>query len=58
MLFSLGFYSFDSSFKIFTKNHPPKMKSGFVVLSNHTSPIDVFYFAYLMSPIFTKIFIN
>lgn len=34
------------------------MKSGFIILSNHTSPIDIFYFAYLMSPIFTKIFIN
>lgn len=59
ILILLGFYRFESSFKIFTKSNPPKkMKSGFIILSNHTSPIDIFYFMYLNSPIFNKIFIK
>ena len=59
ILLLLGFYRFESTFKIFTKSNPPKkMKSGFIILSNHTSPIDIFYFMYLNSPIFNKIFIK
>ncbi|EAR98330.1 acyltransferase (macronuclear) [Tetrahymena thermophila SB210] len=63
ILFLMGFYKFKTSFKILSKegsnkSPPPKMNSGFIVLANHTSPVDYIYMTYLMSPIFSKQYIS
>ena len=50
MLFLLGFFDIDG----FPKKIPP-MGSGHLILSPHTSPIDLLVLNYLASPIYAKV---
>lgn len=54
ILSCFGVYSPQSSFRLGTKKQPKDFNSS-LILANHTSPIDIFYLSYLVSPQFTKL---
>eukprot|EP01017_Pseudomicrothorax_dubius_P045519 TRINITY_DN787_c0_g1_i4.p1 TRINITY_DN787_c0_g1~~TRINITY_DN787_c0_g1_i4.p1 ORF type:complete len:350 (+),score=94.12 TRINITY_DN787_c0_g1_i4:162-1211(+) len=58
ILLFLGFIRFSTNLQVLSRpNNPqmPRMNSGYVVFSNHVSPIDVLYLQYLLSPRFVRI---
>lgn len=55
VLFFLGYYTFKSQKHTLSNYNIPNMGSGFIVLSNHSSPIDIIYLSYIMSPTFAKV---